>query len=110
MGFLDEARATIARLRAFTPDTELSAALPPPPGASIGRFEHVRVRRDNQGQHRIPFSLDRGSTFGNRPVAVKVSAVSDPCPATVKVGLGSTWAEPRLHANGRNRRDRAPLG
>jgi len=48
--------------------------------------------------------LIAGSTFGNRPVAVKVGAVSDPCPAAVKVGLGSTPAEPRRHANGRNRR------
>jgi hypothetical protein len=46
-----------------------------------------------------------GSTFGNRPIAVKVSAVSDPFPAAVKVGLGSTWAEPRRRANGRNRRN-----
>jgi len=46
-----------------------------------------------------------GSTFGNRPIAVKVSAVSDPFPAAVKVGLASTWAEPRRHANGRDRRD-----
>jgi len=38
--------------------------------------------------------LIASSTFGNRPIAVKVSAVSDPCPAAVKVGLGSTRAEP----------------
>jgi hypothetical protein len=66
----------------------------------IGRFEHVRVRRKNQGrehqgQHRHLLSdLIAGSTFGNRPIAVKVSAVGDPCPAAVKVGLGSTRAEP----------------
>jgi hypothetical protein len=35
--------------------------------------------------------LIAGSTFGNRPIAVKV-------------GLGSTWAELGCHANGRNRR------
>jgi hypothetical protein len=35
-----------------------------------------------------------GITFGDRPIAVKVSAVSDPCPAAVKVGSGSTRAEP----------------
>jgi hypothetical protein len=55
----------------------------------IGRIENVRVRRENQGQHRHLFShLIAGSTFGNRPIAVKVSAVSHPCPAAVKVGLG----------------------
>jgi hypothetical protein len=37
-----------------------------------------------------PFSPDRGQHLGNRPIAVKVSAVSNPCPAAVKVGLGST--------------------
>jgi hypothetical protein len=53
----------------------------------------------------ISFShLIAGSTFGNRPIAVKVSTSSDPCPAAVKVGLGSTGAEPRCDANGRNRR------
>ena len=57
----------------------------------IGRFEHVRVRRENQVQHRHPLSdLIAGSTFGNRPIAVKVSAVSDPFPVAVKFGLGST--------------------
>jgi hypothetical protein len=38
--------------------------------------------------------LIASSTFGNRPIAVKVSAVSNPCPAAVEVGLGSTRAEP----------------
>jgi hypothetical protein len=71
----------------------------------IGRIENVRVRRENQGQHRHLLShLIAGSTFGNRPIAVKASAVSDPCPAAVKVGSGATRAEPRCHANGRNRR------
>ena len=57
----------------------------------IGRFEHVRVGRENQGQHRHLLSrLIAGNTFGNRPIAVKASAVSDSCPAAVKVGLGAT--------------------
>ena len=44
----------------------------------IGRFEHVRVGRENQRQHRHLLShLIAGSTFGNRPIAVKVSAVGD---------------------------------
>ena len=61
----------------------------------IGRFEHVRVRRENQGQHRHLLSHPvAGRTFGNRPIAVKARAVSDPCPAAVKVGSGSTRAEP----------------
>jgi len=38
--------------------------------------------------------LIASSTFGNRPIAVKVSAVSNLCPAAVEVGLGSTRAEP----------------
>jgi len=42
--------------------------------------------------------LIAGSTFGNRPIAVNVSAVSDPRPAAVKLGLGSTRAEPRRYA------------
>ena len=33
--------------------------------------------------------LIAGNTFGNRPIAVKMSAVSDPCGDVVKVGLGS---------------------
>jgi hypothetical protein len=71
----------------------------------IGRFEHVRVRREHQGQHRhLLFLLIAGGTFGNRPIAVKASAVSDPCLAAVKVGLESIWAEPRRHANGWKRR------
>ena len=40
----------------------------------IGRFEHVRVGRENQRQHRHRLShLIRGSTFGNRPIAVKLA-------------------------------------
>jgi hypothetical protein len=50
-----------------------------------------------------PFHLIAGNTFGNRPTAVKASAVDDPCPPAVKVGSGSSWAEPRCHAKGRNR-------
>ena len=34
-----------------------------------------------------------------------VSAVRDPCLAAVRVGLGSTWAEPRCHTNGWDRRN-----
>jgi hypothetical protein len=84
-------------------ERRIDAGLP-----QIGRFEHVRVRQKNRGQHRHLLSdLIAGSTFGNRPIAVKVGAVSDPCPAAVKVGLGSTRAEPRRHANGRNRRNLA---
>jgi hypothetical protein len=42
----------------------------------IRRFEHVRVRREDQGQHRHLLSdMIASSTFGNRPIAVKVSAV-----------------------------------
>jgi hypothetical protein len=51
---------------------------------------------------------ERLHAFLDRPlaIAVNVSAVSDPYPPPAgKVGLGSTWAEPRCHANGRNRRD-----
>ena len=74
----------------------------------IGRFEHVRVGRENQRQHRHLLSdLIASSTFGNRPIAVKVSAVRDPCPPAVGFGLVSTRAEPRCHANGRNRRNAA---
>jgi hypothetical protein len=40
--------------------------------------------------------LIASSTFGNRPIAVKVTAVGDPSPAAVKVGLGSTRAEPAV--------------
>jgi hypothetical protein len=83
-------RGTIAERR-------IDAGLP-----QIGRFEHVRIRRENQRQHRRPlFHPVARSTFGNRPIAVKVSAVSDPCPAAVEVGFGFTWAEPRCQANGR---------
>jgi hypothetical protein len=71
-------------------ERRIDAGLP-----QIGRFEHVRVRRENEGQHRHLLSdLITSSTFGNRPIAVKVSAVSDPCQAAVKVGSGSTRAEP----------------
>jgi hypothetical protein len=52
----------------------------------------LQVRRENQGQHRHLLSHPvAGRTFGNRPIAVKARAVSDPCPAAVKVGSGSTW-------------------
>src|SRR6267378_2842158 len=52
-------------------ERRIDAGLP-----QIGRFEHVRVRRENQRQHRHLLSdLIAGSTFGNRPIAVKVSAV-----------------------------------
>ena len=53
----------------------------------IGRFEHVRVGRENQGQHRhlLSLTLIAGSTFGNRPLAVKNRRVSDPCPAAVEI-------------------------
>jgi hypothetical protein len=38
----------------------------------VGRFEQVRVRRENQGSIGISFlTLIAGSTFGNRPVAVR---------------------------------------
>ncbi len=41
----------------------------------IGRFEHVRVGRENQRQHRHLLSqLIAGYSFGNRPIAVKLSA------------------------------------
>jgi len=50
-------------------ECRIDAGLP-----QIGRFEHVRVRRENEGQHRHLLSdLIAGSTFGNRPIAVKVS-------------------------------------
>jgi hypothetical protein len=42
-----------------------------------------------------------GSTFGNRLIAVTLSAVSDPCPASVKSGLGSPGPSGRCHAKGR---------
>ena len=52
-------------------ERRIDAGLP-----QIGRFEHVRVGRENQGQHRHLLShLIAGSTFGNRPIAVKASAV-----------------------------------
>src|SRR5262249_42873239 len=46
----------------------------------IGRFEQVRVGRQNHGQHRRPlFShLIAGNSFGNRPITVKVSVFTDP--------------------------------
>ena len=72
------------------PECPIDAGLP-----QIGRFEHVRIGREHQGQHRHLLSHPiAGRTLGNRPTAVKV-------------GLGSTWAEPRRRANGRNRRDLA---
>ena len=74
----------------------------------IGRFEHVRVRRENQGQHRHLLSdLIASSTFDNQPIAVKAGAVSDPCPAAVKVRLRVHLGQASCHANGRNRRDGA---
>jgi hypothetical protein len=89
--------------RRTIPERPIDAGLP-----QIGRFEHVRVRRENQGQHRHLLShLIPGNTFGNRPIAVKAGAAGDPCPAAVKIGLGSTRAEPRRRANGRNRHDLA---
>jgi hypothetical protein len=48
---------------------------------------------DPQSGCRLPLP-QREDTFGNRPVAVKVSAVGDSCPAPVKFGLGPTRAEP----------------
>jgi hypothetical protein len=79
------AGADFCALRTIS-ERRIDAGLP-----QIGRFEHVRVRRENQVQHRHLLSdLIAGSTFGNRPIAVKVSAVSDPFPAAVKFGLGST--------------------
>jgi hypothetical protein len=89
IGFMTMTVGVNART-AFSSERGIDAGLP-----QIGRFEHVGVGRQNQGQHRHLLSdLIAGSTFGNRPIAVKVSAVSDPCPAAVKVGLGSTRAEP----------------
>jgi hypothetical protein len=71
-------------------ERRIDAGLP-----QIGRFEHERVRPVTPGQHRHPLSLlIAGSTFGSRPIAVKVSADSDRYPLP-KAGLGSTWAEPR---------------
>jgi hypothetical protein len=82
--------------RRTIPERRIDAGLP-----QIGRFEHVRVGGENQGQHwHLLSHLIARSTFGNRPIAVKMSAVGDPRPAAVKVGSGSTWAEPRCHANG----------
>jgi hypothetical protein len=49
------------------------------------------------------FSPDRGHTYGNRLITIKLSAASYPRPAAIKVGSGSSRAEPRFHANGRNR-------
>ena len=64
-------------------ERRIDASLP-----QIGRFDHVRARREDQGSIGIffPSLLIAGSTFGNRP-AVKVSASSDPFPAAIKVGL-----------------------
>ena len=60
--------------RRTIPERRIDAGLP-----QIGRFEHVGVGREDQGQHRHLLShLIAGSTFGNRPIAVKVSAGSDP--------------------------------
>ena len=54
-------------------ERRIDAGLP-----QIGRFEHVRVGREHQGQHRHLLShLIAGGTFGNRPIAVKMGAVGD---------------------------------
>jgi hypothetical protein len=45
----------------------------------IGRFEHVRVGRENQGQHRHLLSHSIAG-IGNRPIAVKVIARRHRCP------------------------------
>jgi hypothetical protein len=53
--------------RRTTSERRIDAGLP-----QIGRFEHVRVRRENEGQHRHRLSdLIAGNTFGNRPIGVK---------------------------------------
>jgi hypothetical protein len=84
-------------------ERRIDAGLP-----QIGRFEHERVRRETQGQHRHLLSLlIADSSFGSRLVAVKVSAVSDPVPGYRRGRLRVIWAEPRRHANGRNRRSAA---
>jgi hypothetical protein len=73
----------------------------------IGRFEHMRVGRENQGQHRRFLSHQTAKrSFGNRPIAVKAGAACDPRPAAVTVGLGGpSWAAPRCGANGWNGRN-----
>jgi hypothetical protein len=84
---------------------------PSPWRLSRGPHRAVRTRESQTRERRAasasPFSPDRGEHFGNRPIAVKLSAVSDPVPAAVKLGLGSTWAEARCHANDQNRRNLA---
>jgi hypothetical protein len=55
----------------------------------------LQVRRENQGQHRHLLSHPvAGRTFGNRPIAVKARAVSDPCPACRQGRLRVHLAEP----------------
>jgi hypothetical protein len=68
-----------------------------------GRQRHGHRRRRRPWSGTISGG-NGGGRSGCAAIAVKVSAVSDPCSAAVKVGLGSTWAEPRCHTNVRNRR------
>ena len=69
----DDVVATADPLDPRRPISErpIDAGLP-----QIGRFEHVRVRRENQRQHAqlLPHPI-AGNTFGNWPIAVKVSAL-----------------------------------
>jgi hypothetical protein len=105
----DDVVAAVDALDPWRPIAErrIDAGLP-----QIGRFEDVRVGREHQGQHRHLLShLIARSSFGNRPIAVKPAPAQaggerdkHPCPAAFKAGLGCTWAEPRCHTNGRNRR------
>jgi len=74
IGFNDDVVAAVDPLDPRRPIAErrIDARLP-----QIGWFEHVRVGRENQGQHRhLLTHLIAGNTFGNRPVAVKLSASS----------------------------------
>ena len=58
--------------RRTIPERRIDAGLP-----EIGRFEHVRVRRENHRRHRHLLSdLIASGTFGNQPIAVKLSAVA----------------------------------
>jgi hypothetical protein len=57
----------------------------------IGRFEDVRVRRENQGSIGISFSPDHGQQLWQPAHRRQAVRVSDPCPAAAKFGLRSTW-------------------
>src|SRR6516165_2192505 len=94
----------VAAVDAFDPrrpiaEGRIDAGLP-----QIGRFEHVRVRRENEGQHRylLSLTLDRGQYLWQPahrrqacPGAERGRArLVIPCPAAVKIGSGSRWADP----------------